>query len=453
VKIFGLEIRRTGAQPVSDNRTWWPLVREPYTGAWQRNQEIRTETVVAHHAVYACVTRIAQDVAKLRPRLVVEQEDGIWTEAWVPAFSNVLERPNRFQNYLQFREWWMTSKLLHGNAYALLERADRRTVRAMYVLDPHRVKVLVAPDGEVFYELKTDNLAGLQEESVSIPASEIVHDRINCLFHPLVGTSPIFASGMAATVGLNIERNSADFFANGSNPSGLLSTPVTITAQKAKELSELWDSQYSGPNSGRVAVLGDGMRFEAMRMGAAESQLIEQLKWSAETVAATFHVPAFKIGAGSAGATYQDPALLNHIYYSDCLQIHIEAWELCMDEALGLRTRKDGGYYGVELDLDGLLRMDAKTQVATLTDGIKGGLYTPNEARAKVDKTALPGGDTVYLQQQMYSLAALAERDESSPFAKPEPPVVPPVLPPADDARAMQALALEIDTLALQVAA
>jgi len=51
---------------------------------------------------------------------------------------------------------------------------------------------------------------------------------------------------------------------------------------------------------------------------------------------------------------------------------------------------------------------------------IVGGVLSPNESRAKYFGVgAVPGGDTPYLQQQMYSMAALAERDADQPFSKP----------------------------------
>ena len=84
---------------------------------------------------------------------------------------------------------------------------------------------------------------------------------------------------------------------------------------------------------------------------------------------------------------------LNQVYYSDCLQSHIEQFELAMDEGLGLTQPKGGRQLGVELDLDALLRMDTATQVKTLAEGIGGALMTPNEARRKVDLKPLKGGD------------------------------------------------------------
>ena len=74
-----------------------------------------------------------------------------------------------------------------------IEESRRVTDAALYLLDPLRVKPLVTPTAEVYYELKSDNMAGLEAENVVVPASEIIHDRMNCLFHPLLGVGPIFA--------------------------------------------------------------------------------------------------------------------------------------------------------------------------------------------------------------------------------------------------------------------
>jgi HK97 family phage portal protein len=426
---FGLELRRRNATPVNGRGTWWPLVREPYSGAWAKHDAWTHQTVVAHHAVYTCATLIASDIGKLRPKLVEMSGDGIWTEASSPAFSPVLRRPNRFQNHIQFKEIWVLSKLLHGNTYALKERDARGVVRALYLLEPTKVKPLVAPDGAVYYQLGEDHLAGAAHEQV-VPASEIIHDRMNCLFHPLVGTSPIFASGAAANIGLKIEGNSASFFGSGSNPSGVLVVPGPIDQANADRIAERWSAITSGDKSGKVPVLPNGMTFQPMRMNAVDSQMIEHLKWSAETIASTFHIPAFKIGVG-AMPTYQNAEVLNQIYYSDCLQSHIESLEVCLDEGLGLAEKVEGRQLGVELDLDALLRMDQATQVRTLGEGIKNALYSPNEARRKVDLKPLPGGDTVYMQQQNYSLAALDKRDRDNPFPAQE--AAPPLAPPAND--------------------
>src|SRR4029077_20481945 len=117
------------------------------------------------------------------------------------------------------------------------------------------------------------------------------------LYHPLLGVSPISACGLAATQGLNIQNNSATFFQNGSRPSGVLTAPATISDETAKRLKDHWEKEYTGVNSGKVAVLGDGLQYHAMTMSAHDSELINQLKWTSETICSVFHVPGYMVGA------------------------------------------------------------------------------------------------------------------------------------------------------------
>lgn len=410
--------------PVSARGGWFPWIREPYAGAWQKNDEWTVDTALAYHAVYACITRIANSIGKLPLSLMEVDTDGIWSPVSVAAFSPVLRNPNRFQNHLQFKQWWITSKLIRGNAYVLKERDARNVVVRLYLLDPSLVTVLVALDGSVFYQLKPDNLNGVGQEDVTVPASEIIHDRMNCLFHPLVGISPLFAGGLAATQGQKIQRDSSIFFANGANPGGVLTAPGAIDPETAVRLQEKWTANFTGENAGKVAVMGDGLRFEPMRMSYADAQLIEQLKWTADVVCSVFGVPPFKIGMGSVpgGMKVGD---LNQMYYDDALHSLIEEMEACLDEGLALPAN-----YRTELDLDNLLRMDPATQADTLVKLVGGAISAPNEARKRLNLGPIKGGDTVYLQQQNYSLSALDERDKTNPLVKePAPAAVTPATP------------------------
>jgi HK97 family phage portal protein len=423
MKILGLTITRTKAaqqtlMPLSSRGGWWNIVREPFMGAWQTNQEIRLDNVLTYSAVFSCVTLIAADVAKLCLRLVEQDADGIWTETSSPAFSPVLRKPNRYQTRVKFIEQWMVSKLIHGNTYVLKQRDQRGVVVAMYVLDPTRVIPLVAQDGGVYYQLRRDDLSGLPIESVTVPASEIIHDTMVALFHPLVGVSPIYACGVAALQGLSIQSNSQKFFSNGSNPGGVLTAPGAISDETAQRLKGYWDANYTGDNVGKVAVLGDGLTYEGMAVNAVDSQLIDQLKWTGETVCTAFHVPPYMIGIGPPPPYANIEPLLQQ-YYAQCIQTQLTSIELVLDDGLGLTQKIDGTQYGTEFDIDDLIWMDTATRVNSAKTAISGGL-SPDETRAKYFGVGkIPGGDQVYMQQQMWPLKQLAERDIPVPTNTP----------------------------------
>lgn len=406
----------------------WTTLYDSTPGGFQMNlSPLSQDGLLAYHAVFSCITLIANDISKLPFKLMQRPPGGIWQETESGAYSPVLRRPNAYQNPIQFRSSWQISRLTRGNTYALKERDNRGVVTRLHVLDPDKVEPLVSEDGEVFYRLRRDNMPGI-EQDVIVPAREMIHDRMNCLFHPLVGISPLYACNLAATQGLAIQNSQSKFFANNATPSGILTAPGEIKTDQAATIRTRWHENYGGDNFGKVAVLGYDMKFTPIAVKALDAQLVEQLKLTAEIVCSVFHVPMWMIDLAPMPANSNEDRYIG--YYSRALQEPIESMEACLDEGLGL----DGRTIGIELDTHALMRMDTATRYKAWSDAIGGGWMAPNEARANEQLAPVTGGDTCYLQQQNYSLAALDERDKTSPLAAPPPaPPAPPADPTPDE--------------------
>jgi len=439
VKLLGLEIGRAvpvvQAEPVNEQALvsaqrgipipnppaslspasssgWWPFgwLREAFPGAWQRDIKTPVVDVLTYGAVFSCVTLIASDIAKMGLGIVERVKDGTTIPAINSAWSPVLKKPNHYQIRIMFVMQWLISKLTWGNAYVLKERDNRGVVTSLYVLDPSRVIPLVASNGDVYYALTEDLLAGIKAGIPAIPASEIIHDVMYPIYHPLVGLSPIHACGLAAIQGLRIQVNSAKFFENGAALGGVLTAPGAISNETAERLKQFWESKYVGAsNVGKVAVLGDGLKFEKMTMSSTDAQLIEQLKWTSENVCTCYHVPPHKVGV-QPPPTHTNIEALDQQYYSQCLQILVECVEGLLDEGLAIKNP-----YSVEFSLDDLLRMDSATLMDVQAKGVGAGLVAPNEGRRKLNLPPVVGGQTPYLQQQNFSLAALDARDKAGP--------------------------------------
>lgn len=415
---------------------WYPLVHEPFTGAWQMNVTQNIVDLLSHPTVFACITLIAGDIAKMRLELVREDEEDVWVREDVPAFSPVLRKPNHFQTPFQFRESWMLSKLIHGNTYVLKQRDARGVVIALYVLDPQRVKPLIAPDGSVFYELKRDELALQPDDLVIVPAREIIHDRFNTFFHPLVGISPLYACGIAAMLGLKIQNNSTLFFANGSQPGGILTASGPLKDDAAKKLKEQWEASFGGQNRGRTAVLGYDLKYTPMTESAEKSQLTEQWDKAAEAIATAFHVPFYLVGGPM--PPYNNIQALNVQYYTQCLQPLTTQFEDVLDFGLGLAPDKINGVrLGTQFNINDLLYMDSLTLMQVIKEGVGAGVYSPDEGRAKVNLRSTPGGNTPYMQNQMWPLQQLASRPTPS---EPAPPA--PEMPTVDESDGVNEAAL-----------
>lgn len=442
--IFGAiqkAFSRGSLSPVDDSRGW-NIIQEMFPGAWQQDTKISVETQMSFYAVFACVTLISSDMGKLRQMLVEKTGDSIWQETSSPAFSPVLRSPNRYQNHIQFKQTWAISKLTKGNTYALKVRDERRVVIGLYILDPCRVTPLVAEDGSVFYQLNQDNLSGLQEAQIVVPASEIIHDRMNCLFHPLVGIAPLYACTLASQQGLAIQKQTRNLFLNGARPAGILTAPQQITDEKAAALKKRWDETYGANGKGGTAVLGNDLKYQPLVMSSVDAQLVEQLKLTAEQVCTAFRVPPFKVGVGQM-PTFQNGEVLNQIYYDNCLQSLIEEYEVCLDDGLGIGegVKVQGRELGIELDLDGLMRMDSERKIKTLSEGVKGSLLKINDARRRLDLTPVEGGDKIYMQKQYVPLGTPPESKSPETPPAPEPQLEEePEESPEDAARMLAAL-------------
>lgn len=428
--------RKTKAVPATLDQPSgrWQRIWDTYPGQWQQDVEVELSSVLTYSAIFACIRLISTDIGKLRAKLMQRTDSGVWQEFDSAAFSPVLRKPNPYQTRIKFIEQWVSQKLIHGRAPILKSRDARGVVRELRVLDPTMVDPLVSESGAVFFRLRTDRLAQIDGDVV-VPAREMIYDVHVTPEHPLVGVSPIGACGLAATQGLKIQRNSAKFFGNMSRPGFVLTAPGNIADGTAARLKAAWEQNFGGDNYGRTAILGDGLEPKSFTINAEDSQLVEQLGWTGEDVCRAFGVPAYKVGFGQVPA-FNNVEALDQAYYSQCLQEFIECIESLLDEGLELPTG-----YGVELDLDGLLRMDSKTRAEVDKAEVSAGILAPNEARAKRNLLPVKGGESPYLQQQNYSLEALAKRDAmDDPFGKqPEPAPAEPSDPVEDETQMREA--------------
>lgn len=388
-----------------------------------------TPVLLSSSTVYACITGISADIAKL-PLKLMQKSGDIWEEIAEShgnspdsAVLQLFSRPNHYQNSIEFIEQWMLSKLLHGNTYALKQRDERGNVDALYILHPLNVTPFISDSGDVFYQLKLDALNQSFTDGVLVPAREIIHDRIAGLWHPLVGVSPLFACAHTATLQSRITDSQSTLAGNKGMPGGFLYHPGHLSDEDALALKEAWQSGFTGDNAGKVAVLADGLKFEAATMTALNQQLAEQLKWTNEDIARAFHYPIWLLAGPQQPHT--TPEQSNTAYFTGCLQIHIEKLEKCLGEGLSIAPDKR-----INLDEENLLRMDKASLIDLLNKSAR--ILTVNEQRQKLNAGPIAGGNTVYLQEQDHSLQALDARDRGpDPFGtEPAPPAPPPTEPP-----------------------
>ena len=162
------------------------------------------------------------------------------------------------------------------------------------------------------------------------------------------------------------------------------------------------------------------MKYNQLKASSADSQLVEQMKYSDEQICFAFGVPPYKIGLGSIPPGWKSDDV-NIQYHSDALSDRIEHMENLMDEGLSVSLP-----LGIELNTDPLWRMDEGKMAEVQTKLVGGKIKLPDEARAKFDLLPTAGGDTLWGQHQDYPLGVLAQRNDlaeiqETPEPDPEP--------------------------------
>lgn len=424
MKIFGVEISvKKALSPVYGGmQSAWRIISEPFAGSWQKNIEEKRGDLLTYPTLYACIFRISSDIGKLPFQLMQREKNGTSMAVSNPAYTPVLRKPNNFQTEGQFREYWIITKLMFGNAYILKRRDERGVVVDLYVLDPCRVIPMVSDSGAVFYQLMTDVLASvggipgvgiLTGDKMIVPASEIMHDRCMTLHNPLIGIPPVAAAHWPALKNMKIMRSATEFFANNAQPGGILTAPAGMSDEDAKDIQKYWADNFSGSNAGKVAIIGADMKFTPFAMKSIDSQMVEQMRYSDEQICQPFGVPPFKVGIGTIPSGLGVDGV-NQLYYQDALQTHIESMEALLNEGLRVSLPLE-----VELNLEPLLRMDEAKRAEVETKLVGGKIKTPDEGRLRFNLAPTGGGDTLWGQNQDYPLGMLADRKEWDPTMQP----------------------------------
>ncbi len=417
-------------------RNGWKRILEPFAGAFQQNVEEKRGDLLTYPTLYACEYRISSDIGKLPFRLRQRSDNGVWKDATNPAYDPVLRKPNNFQTAGQFREYWVLSKLNQGNTYVLKRRDARNVVTDLYVLDPCRVLPMVSDAGEVYYQLYTDPLNTLPEgypaTGLIVPASEIIHDRCMTLHHPLIGIPPLAAAYWPALKNMKIMRSATEFFANNAQPGGILTAPAGMSDKDAEDVKAYWNTNFTGSNAGKVAIIGADMKFTAFAMKSIDSQMVEQMRYSDEQICQPFGIPPFMVGIGTIPSGLGVDGVYQ-LYYQNALQTHIEHMEALLDDGLKVISG-----LGIELDLEPLLRMDEAKRAEVEAKLVGGKIKTPDEGRLRFNLAPTGGGDTLWGQNQDYPLGMLADRKEWDPNMQPPAPAPAPAPVPEPEPAAAE---------------
>ena len=348
-------------------------------------------------AVYACVRILAEGIAGLPLHLYKCGKNGSREKVVDhPLYFLLHDEPNPEMTSFVFRETLMTHLLLWGNAYAQIIRDGRGVVVALYPLMPDRMRVDRDENGQIYYryQLGTDESHLDKAGTVDLSPKDVLH--IPALgFDGLVGYSPIAMARNSIGMAIACEDFGASFFRNGAAPSGVLEHPGVL--KNPEKLRVAWEAQYGGSrNSGRVAVLEEGMKFNPIAIPPEQAQFLETRKFQVDEIARIFHVPPHMIG-DLERSTFSNIEQQSLEFVKYTLNPWVCRWEQALTRSL--LSPKEKREYSIKFNVDGLLRGDYQSRMNGYAVGRQNGWMSANDIREleNMDKISEEQGGDLYL--------------------------------------------------------
>jgi HK97 family phage portal protein len=366
-----------------------------YMGGTVAGKAVTERSAMQMTAVYSCVRILAEAVAGLPLHFYRYKDDGSKEKAIDSNLYHLLhDEPNPEMSSFVFRETLMTHLLLWGNAYAQIIRNGKGEVIALYPLMPNKMSVDRDENGKLYYTYQRSQDEGKEAGTVTLSTRDVLH--IPGLgFDGLVGYSPIAMAKNAIGLAIATEEYGAKFFANGAAPSGVLEHPGTI--KDPARLRENWNSTFGGSaNSGKVAVLEEGMKYTPISISPEQAQFLETRKFQINEIARIFRVPPHMVGdLEKSSFSNIEQQSLEFVKYT--LDPWIIRWEQSLNRAL-LNVDEKKTYF-FKFNVEGLLRGDYQSRMNGYAIARQNGWMSANDIREleNLDKISAEDGGDLYL--------------------------------------------------------
>lgn len=376
-----------------------------FMGGSSSGKSVTERSAMQMTAVYSCVRILAEAVAGLPLHFYKQTEEGKTKVIDHNLYRLLHDEPNPEMSSFVFRETLMTHLLLWGNAYAQIIRNGKGEIVALYPLMPNKMKVDRDTEGQIYYTYTRSN-----DEAPTMEGTTVYLQKENVLHIPglgfdgLVGYSPIAMAKNAIGLAIATEEYGAKFFANGAAPSGVLEHPGTI--KDPARVREAWQSQFGGSgNSGKVAVLEEGMKYTPISISPDQAQFLETRKFQINEIARIFRVPPHMVGdLEKSSFSNIEQQSLEFVKYT--LDPWIVRWEQSLARSLLSDDEKKSYYF--KFNLEGLLRGDYVSRTSGYATARQNGWMSANDIRELENMDRIPveqGGDLYLINGNMLPMA------------------------------------------------
>jgi HK97 family phage portal protein len=368
--------------------------------------------------VLACVMVIAESIASLPLPLYRRLEPrGKERASEHPLYQILHDRPNPWMTSYTLREMLQGHLLLWGNAFAEIVRDERGRVLGLFPLRPDCMdRPQLSASGELLYTYHVKGAAR------TLPQASVLHLR-GLSSDGLWGYSPIALQREALGLALTAEEFQGRFFSNNAQPGGILSTDKTLSPEAAAKLKAAWNTAHGGlTNAYRVAVLEEGLKWQAMGMPLQDAQFLQLRQYQRSEICGWFRVPPHLIADVDRSTSWGSGIEQQNVGF---VTYTLRPWLVNWEQALGmaLLTDAERRQYFPEHILDAFLRGDASARGAFYKTLWEIGAFSPNDIREKENLNPVTDGDLYFVPLNYAPLDQIGELflPESVPMPGPRP--------------------------------
>jgi len=366
--------------------------------------------------VFACTSLISGDVGRL-PLNLYRKRKGMGKDLVTDhkMYDLLHNAPNPEMPSFNWRETGQLQLLLWGNKYDYIERDKSGNIIALWPLpDPGRVQIYRKND-RIIYEYEVDG------KKVYRTRNEIFHIP-GMGFNGLYGLSMISIAREAIGMGLAAETFGANYFSEGTHPSGMISIEHDLGESEDAYIKKL-KSNYSGlGKSHSVMVFQNGEKYQPLTIPLVDAQYLETRDHQKIEICGMYHVPPHKIAIHGSNSNYNNLEQENASYVDSCLMHWLVRWESAINlQLLTEQERRSGLFF--EHQVQGLLRGDSAARSEYYNKIFQIGGITPNEIRSLENMNPVDGGDESFVMLNMQPLNKAAEAFELG-MKEPEPEII-----------------------------
>lgn len=386
------------------------LFREIYGGRQTATgKTVNVATAIEVSVVFACNRVIGNGVAQVPLKLMRESADG---KKKVPAkdhplYNLMARRPNRWQTSFQYRQMVSWQVELTGDHYSYINRVFGK-VKELLPFPSGSVRRIQDNFDDPEFEVTAPN--GSRR---TLKSSEVLH-----LHGPSLdgkcGLDTVKIAREAIGLALATEESASSLHKNGVRPSGVYSVEGNLSTAQHKDLTAWVDEHFAGSlKAGKALILDRAAKWVNTQMTGVDAQALETRRNQIEEICRFYGVMPIMAGYSDKAATYASAEQMFLAHVQHCLAPRWTDYEQAFDMQLLTDKEIEQGLFFNFVE-EGMIRGSIKDTKDVILGYVNGGVLTPNEGRALLDRNPMDDGKSDELRIPANIVGEVATDDKGT---------------------------------------